>query len=79
MDFSGRVALITGGGRGIGKATALALAHRGADIIVNYLQNAKAAAETASAGISPRTRPDKFVPSTKKKTPATGAETAPAA
>ena len=34
------------GGRGIGKATALALARGGADVVVNYLQNAEAAAET---------------------------------
>ena len=43
MDFKGKVALVTGGGRGIGRATALALARGGADILVNYLQNHNAA------------------------------------
>ena len=46
MEFSGKVALVTGGGRGIGKATALALARHGADVVVNYLQNSEAASRT---------------------------------
>jgi 7-alpha-hydroxysteroid dehydrogenase len=33
-NVSGKVALVTGGGRGIGAATALELAHRGADVAV---------------------------------------------
>ena len=45
MDFSGKVALVTGGGRGIGRATALALARGGADVLVNYLENHNAASE----------------------------------
>ncbi len=49
MDVSGKVALVTGGSRGIGRATSLALARHGADVVVNYLQNRDSAAETVEA------------------------------
>jgi enoyl-[acyl-carrier protein] reductase III len=46
MQLKGRVALVTGGSRGIGRAIALELARRGADIAFNYLRSHAAATAT---------------------------------
>jgi 3-oxoacyl-[acyl-carrier protein] reductase len=46
--LAGKVALITGAGRGIGKGIAIELGRRGADIVVNYGSSAKSAEEVVS-------------------------------
>lgn len=47
--MANKTALVTGASRGIGRATALALAAAGMNIVLNYAGNERAAAETAAA------------------------------
>jgi 3-oxoacyl-[acyl-carrier protein] reductase len=45
MSFAGKVAIVTGGSRGLGRGIALELGKRGAKVVVNYQANADAAYE----------------------------------
>jgi 3-oxoacyl-[acyl-carrier protein] reductase len=47
IDFRGRIALVTGGSRGIGRATAIALGRAGANVAINFLTQEDAANQVA--------------------------------
>ncbi|RPI33109.1 MAG: enoyl-[acyl-carrier-protein] reductase FabL [Chloroflexota bacterium] len=48
IQFEGKIVLVTGSGRGIGRAIALNLAQAGADVVVNFFRNRGPAEETAA-------------------------------
>ena len=49
FELNGKVALVTGGSRGIGRAIAVRLAQHGVDVVVNYVRHKKDAQSTATA------------------------------
>ena len=49
MSLTGKIALVTGGSRGIGRAICLELARQGTNVAVNYAGNSAAAQETVAA------------------------------
>ena len=49
MELKGRVVLVTGAARRVGRAVALRLAQAGCDLAVHYRRSAAEAAETVSA------------------------------
>ena len=48
MELEGKVAVVTGSGRGVGRSVALAFGREGADVVVNYAHSEKAAAEVVA-------------------------------
>jgi 3-oxoacyl-[acyl-carrier protein] reductase len=49
IDLEGKTALVTGGGKGIGRAISQALAGMGAKVVINYRSDGPAAEQTAAA------------------------------
>jgi len=47
IDLTGKVALVTGSSRGIGRACAVRLAEAGADVVINYVTSSREAENVA--------------------------------
>jgi 3-oxoacyl-[acyl-carrier protein] reductase len=52
LDLKDRVAIVTGGSRGIGRAAVDCLAKMGTHVVVNYVQDEQAAADTVKAAVA---------------------------
>ena len=48
MNVEGKAAVVTGSGTGVGRETALALARRGCDVLINYSRSAEEAERTCA-------------------------------
>ena len=55
FNLENKVALVTGGGQGIGRGIVLCMAEAGADVIIIDLDEEKKAAKTKKRGVVPRT------------------------
>jgi 3-oxoacyl-[acyl-carrier protein] reductase len=60
VELKGKNALITGGGRGIGRAISLALAEKGANVAVHFSKNSEMADLTTKKIIDKGLRAEKF-------------------
>ena len=67
IEFKGQVAIVTGAGGGLGRAHALALAARGAKVLVNDLGGARDARAARSA--PPKRWRQRFAPLAVKRLP----------
>jgi len=56
MRFDGKAAIVIGASRGIGRATALALAREGCSVIITYVKNREKADETVQAALAMKAR-----------------------